>query len=77
MASPPCSSRLIYLLLLVNAVFARSAIDQQQESTNDREDLEEIVFGKIFVGVVLMKLGKHWLSKLKFMIRASLPSRSC
>jgi hypothetical protein len=59
MASPPCSSRLIYLLLLVNAVFARSAIDQQQESTNNREDLEEIVFGKIFVGVVLMKLGKH------------------
>ena len=56
MASPPCSSRLIYLLLLVNAVFARSAIDQQQESTNDREDLEEIVLGEILVGMVLVEL---------------------
>lgn len=57
--SPPWPSCLIDLLFLVNAVFARSAVDQQQESTNDREDLEEIVLGKIFVGVVLVKLGEN------------------
>jgi hypothetical protein len=50
----PSSS--VYFLLLVNAVFARATVDQQQESTNDRENLEEIILGKVFMGMVLVEL---------------------
>jgi hypothetical protein len=59
MAFPPGPSSSIYLLLLIDAIFARSTIDQQKESTNNRENLEEVVLGKVFVGVVLMKLDKN------------------
>ncbi len=59
MTSLPSPSSLVYLLLLVNAVFTRSAVDQQQESTNDRENLEEVVLCKVFVGMVLVKLGQN------------------
>jgi hypothetical protein len=55
-AFPPYSLRLVDLFLLINAIFARSTIYQQQEPPNDREDLEEVVLGKVLVGVVLMKL---------------------
>jgi hypothetical protein len=47
---------LIYLLLLINAIFAWSTVHQQEETTNDREDLEEVVLGKILVRVMVMQL---------------------
>jgi hypothetical protein len=47
---------LVHLLLLVDAVFTGSAVDQQKESADDGENLKEIVLGKILVGVVFMEL---------------------
>lgn len=47
---------LIHLLLLIQAVFARPAVDKQEQTSDDRQDLEEVVFGKVLVGVVLVKL---------------------
>jgi hypothetical protein len=47
---------LVDLLLFVNAELAGATVDQQQEATNDGQDLEEIVFGKVLVRVVLVKL---------------------
>lgn len=49
-------SDLVNLLLLVKAELARAAVDQQEESTDDGQDLEEVVLGKILVGVVLVQL---------------------
>jgi hypothetical protein len=49
-------SDLVNLLLLVEAELARAAVDQQEESTDDGQDLEEVVLGKILVGVVLVQL---------------------
>jgi len=70
---------LIDLLLLVNAVFARSAVNQQEESTNDRENLEEIVLREVFVGVVLVELESHqhypWRSWVKLTVQKLLTSR--
>lgn len=51
------SLHLVDLLLLVDAVFTGSAVDEQEESSNNRQDLEEVVLGEILVGVVLVKLG--------------------
>lgn len=48
---------LVDLLLLVNAELAWAAVDEEQESTDDGQDLEEVVLGKVLVGVVLVKLG--------------------
>jgi hypothetical protein len=50
----PCF--LVDLLLLVDAELARAAVDQQQKAADDGEDLEEVVLGKVLVGVVLMEL---------------------
>jgi hypothetical protein len=58
-ASTPGLLCLVNLLLLVDAIFARSAVDKEQESPNNGENLEEIVLGEIFVGVVLMELGEN------------------
>lgn len=49
-------SDLVNLLLLVDAELSRAAVDQQEESTDDGQDLEEVVLGKILVGVVLVQL---------------------
>lgn len=48
--------RLVDLLLLIDAVLAWSTVDQEEKSTDDGEDLEEIVLGEILVGVVLVEL---------------------
>lgn len=50
--------RLVYLLLLVDAELAGAAVDKKQETTNNRENLEEIVLGEILVGVMLVELIK-------------------
>jgi hypothetical protein len=47
---------LVHLLLLVQAVFAGSAVHEQKEASDDGQNLEKIVFGEILVGVVLVKL---------------------
>lgn len=49
-------SDLVNLLLLVETELARAAVDQQEESTDDGQDLEEVVLGKVLVGVVLVQL---------------------
>lgn len=56
MAFPPYSLSSVDLFLLIDAIFARSTIYQQQEPPDNGEDLEEVVLGKVLVGVVLMKL---------------------
>jgi hypothetical protein len=48
---------LIHLLLLVNAVFTWTAVYEEEKTADDGEDLEEIVFGKVLVGVVFVELG--------------------
>lgn len=47
---------LVDLLLLVDAELAWAAVDKQQETTNDGQDLEEVVLGKVLVRVVLVEL---------------------
>lgn len=47
---------LIYLLLLIDAIFTRSAVYEKEEAADDGEDLEEIVLGEILVGVVFVEL---------------------
>lgn len=47
---------LVYLLLLVDAELTWSAVDQEQETANNGEDLEEVVLGEVLVGVVLVQL---------------------
>lgn len=47
---------LVHLLLLVDAELAGAAVDQQEETTDNGENLEEIVLGEVLVGVVLVEL---------------------
>lgn len=49
-------SFLVDLLLLVQTELTRATVDQEKKTTNDGENLEEVVLGKVLVGVVLMKL---------------------
>jgi hypothetical protein len=49
-------SALINLLLLVDTELAWAAVDQEQQTTDNGQNLEEIVLGKVLVGVVLVKL---------------------
>jgi hypothetical protein len=49
-------SHLVHLLLLVNAVFARPTVYEKEETTDDGENLEEVVLGEVLVGVMLVKL---------------------
>lgn len=51
---------LVNLLLLVDAELAGAAVDQEQQTTNNGQNLEEIVLGKVLVGVVLVKLRKKF-----------------
>lgn len=46
------------LLLLVYTDLTWAHVDQQEETTHDRQSLEEIVLGEIFVWVVRMKLSE-------------------
>lgn len=43
---------LVDLFLLVEAYLSRTHVDQKKQSTHDRQDLEEIVLGKILVWVM-------------------------
>jgi hypothetical protein len=56
------AERLVDLLLLVDAELARTAVDQQQETANDGEDLEEVVLGEVLVRVVLVELSRNALA---------------
>jgi hypothetical protein len=47
---------LVDLLLLINAVLPRSAVDQEQKTTDDGQDLEKVVLGKILMWMRFMKL---------------------
>jgi hypothetical protein len=47
---------LVDLLFFVDTVLAGTTVHQQEQSTNNREDLEEVILGKILVRMVLMKL---------------------
>jgi hypothetical protein len=50
------SSDLVNLLLLVDTELAWAAVDQEKQTTDDGQNLEEVVLGKVLVGVVLVKL---------------------
>jgi hypothetical protein len=47
---------LVDLLLLVDGELAGAAVDEQQETTDNGEDLEEVVLGEVLVGVVFVEL---------------------
>ena len=47
---------LVNLLLLVDTELARTAVDQEKETADDGEDLEEVVLGKVLVGMMVMEL---------------------
>lgn len=47
--------RLVDLLLLVDAELTWAAVNEQEETTDDGQDLEEIVFGEVLVGVVFVE----------------------
>lgn len=47
---------LVDLLLLVEAELARSAVNEQEETADDGEDLEEVVLGEVLVGVCVVEL---------------------
>jgi hypothetical protein len=49
---------LVDLLLFVDAELAGTAVDQQQQATDNGKNLEEVVLGEVLVGVVLVKLGE-------------------
>lgn len=51
-------THLVNLLLLVDAVFPGSAVHQQEETANNRKNLEEVVLREVLVGVSLVEL---WL----------------
>lgn len=53
------SSDLVNLLLLVDAELARATVDQEKQTADDGQNLEEVVLGKVLVGVVLVKLGEE------------------
>lgn len=75
------SRGLVHLLLLINAELAWSTVDQEQETADNREDLEEVVLGKVLVGMVLVKLQKYCqyaVAGTRAMSgRGNLQSRSC
>jgi hypothetical protein len=49
-------SRLINLLLLVDAVFSWTAVDQEEEAADNGQDLEEVVLGEVLVWVCVVEL---------------------
>ena len=50
---------LVDLLLLIQRVLPRSRIDEQEETTNNGEDLEEIVLGEVLVWVCVVELSQN------------------
>lgn len=50
------SSDLVNLLLLIDTELAGATVDQEKQTADDGQNLEEIVLGKVLVGVVLVKL---------------------
>ncbi len=59
-AGPYCPlTSLVDFLLLVNAELAGAAVDEQQETTDNGQDLEKVVLGKVLVGVVLVELSRE------------------
>jgi len=56
---PQHTPLLVHLFLLIEAVFTRPTIHKQQETANDRQDLEKIVFGEILMGMVLVELNNN------------------
>lgn len=48
--------RSINLLLFVDTQLTGSHVHQQKQSTHNRQDLEEVVFGKVLVRVVVVQL---------------------
>jgi hypothetical protein len=47
---------LIHLLLLVHTELSRAHVDQQQKAAHNRQDLEEIVLGKVLLRVLVVQL---------------------
>lgn len=58
----PFHDRLVHLLLLVKGDLAGAAVDEQEQTADDRQDLEEVVLGKVLVGVVFVELSKKELA---------------
>ena len=54
---------LVDLFLLVEADLAGAAVDEEQQTADDRQDLEEVVLGKVLVGVVFVELEDERVSK--------------
>lgn len=68
---------LIDFLLLVERHLPWAHIDQKQQSSNNGEDLEEVVFGEILVRVVGVELLLPLALSLIAVLAACLPSTSC
>lgn len=49
-------SLLVNLLLLVDGELTGAAVDEEEKTTDNGEDLEEVVLGKVLLGVVLVEL---------------------
>ena len=49
-------SQLVDLLLLVEADLSGTAVDEQEKTTDNGEDLEEVVLCEVLVRMVLVKL---------------------
>lgn len=54
------SSDLVNLLLLIDTELAWATVDQEKQTADDGQNLEEIVLGKVLVGVVLVKLREEF-----------------
>lgn len=54
---------LVNLLLLVDAELAGAAVDEQEQTTDNRKNLEEVVLGKVLVRVVGVELGFNTISE--------------
>lgn len=52
----PRITNLVNLLLLVDAVLSRPTVHQQEETANNRENLEEVVLREVLVGVRFVEL---------------------
>ena len=72
-------SGLVNLLLLVDTELTGAAVDQEQQTADNGQDLEEVVLGEVLVRVVLVEL-RRWISQLKKQSEGTqwdLQSRSC
>jgi hypothetical protein len=67
------SRALVHLLLLVDRELAWTAVDEEQETANNGEDLEEIVLRKVLVRVVFVEL-LPWLAPSLASTRTGFPT---